>query len=90
MKTTRILKASCNLKESTLPAAIELACEEMETQMNDMIIDCFQEVVADVNEERILQMLKHDEKIQRIERILESEPDHIALGKIRDVIYDKC
>lgn len=58
--------------------------------MNDMIIDCFQKVVADVNEERILQMLKHDEKIQRIERILESEPDHIALGKIRDVIYDKC
>lgn len=58
--------------------------------MNDMIIDCFQEVVADVNEEQILQMLKHDEKIQRIEKILESEPDHIALGKIRDAIYDKC
>lgn len=37
-----------------------------------------------------LQMLKHDEKIQQIERILESEPDYIALGKIRDVIYDKC
>ena len=90
MKATRILKASCNLKENTLPVAIELACKEMETQMNDMIIDCFQEVVADVNEERILQMLKHDEKIQQIERILESEPDHIALGKIRDAIYDKC
>ena len=58
--------------------------------MNDMIIDCFQEVVADVNEERILQMLKHDEKIQQIERILESEPEYIALGKIRDIIYDKC
>lgn len=90
MELTRILTVNCDLKSNNLPAAVGIAAQEMETQMNDMVVECFQEVIADINEDRIIQMAKNDEKIQRITEILESEPDHIALGKIRDVIYDKC